>query len=213
MRIQRCSILIGLLCAAGTALASDGLNVDKIGGYWSAQQTQLQLNAVVVDAPASWSAGGPSYGWAGPATAAASLGGDYYFSKRLADSAAPQSGLRASGAVLVRPSGVSLSELAWASRSMSSFAAPGRPILGYRGTAVYDAQPQAVDALPYLGIGYSDYSLKSGWGFWADIGLVVQSPGAIGGLGRTVSGTQGLEDVVRELQLSPMLQLGVNYSF
>ena len=38
--------------------------------------------------------------------------------------------------------------------------------------------------MPYLGIGYSDYSLKTGWGFWADIGLVVQSPGGALGMGR-----------------------------
>ena len=213
MRIQRCSSLIGLLCAAGAAAAGDGLNVEKIGGYWSAQQTRLQLNAVVVDAAVPWAGSGTSYAWAGPAAAAASLSGDYYFSKNPADAAAPQSGLRASGALLVRPSGVSLSELARASRSMSSFAAPGRPMLGYRGSAAYDAPGQPVDALPYVGIGYSDFSLKSGWGFWADIGVVAHSPGAIGGLGRTLSGTQGPEDVVRELQLSPMLQLGVNYSF
>ena len=213
MRMQRCSNLIGLLCAAGAAVAGDGLNVDKIGGYWSAQQTRLQLNAMVVDAPMPWTHGGMAYRWAGPAAAAASLGGDYYFSKKLADATAPQSGLRASSALLVRPSGVSLSELAWASRSMSSFAAPGRPRLGYHEAGMVDTQAQPVDTLPYVGIGYSDYSIKSGWGFWADIGLVVQSPGAIAGLGRTLTGTQGLEDTVRELQLSPMLQLGVNYSF
>lgn len=213
MRMQRFSSLIGLLCSAGAAVAGSGLNLDRIGGYWSTQQTRLQLNAVVVDAGVPWAGSGVSYGWDGPAAAAASLGGDYYFSKSLADAAAPQSGLRASGALLVRPAGVSLSELAWTSRSMSSFAAPGRPLLGYRGAPMYDAQAQTVDALPYVGIGYSDYSLKSGWGFWADIGLVVQSPGAIGGLGRSLSGTQGLDDMVRELQLSPMLQLGVNYSF
>jgi hypothetical protein len=28
-----------------------------------------------------------------------------------------------------------------------------------------------------------------------------------------MSGTQNLDDLVRELRLSPMLQLGVNYSF
>lgn len=214
MRMQRCSSLIALFCAAGAATAGSGLNVDKIGGYWSAQQTRLQLNATVVDAAMPWAHGGVAYGWASPAATAASLGGDYYFSKNLVDAAAaPHSGLRASGALLVRPSGVSLSQLAWASRSMSSFAAPGRPVLGYRGAAVVDAQAQPVDTLPYVGIGYSDYSLKNGWSFWADLGLVVQSPGAVGGLGRTLSGAQGLEEMVRELQLSPMLQFGANYSF
>jgi hypothetical protein len=85
--------------------------------------------------------------------------------------------------------------------------------LGYAGANPYEAAGQGVSALPYVGIGYSDYSLKSGWGFWADIGLVVQNPGSAMGLGRTLSGAQGVDDLMRELQLSPMLQLGVNYAF
>ena len=67
--------------------------------------------------------------------------------------------------------------------------------------------------MPYLGIGYSDYSLKTGWGFWADIGLVVQSPGNALGVGRVLSGTQGVEELMRELRMAPMVQFGVNYSF
>jgi hypothetical protein len=70
-----------------------------------------------------------------------------------------------------------------------------------------------VTSMPYLGIGYTDYSLKSGWGFWADIGLVVQSPGNAAGLGRVLLGTQGVDDLMRELRLTPLLQLGINYAF
>jgi len=149
--------------------------------------------------------------WAGPAPMAASLAGDYYFSKNLADAALPRSGFRASSALLIRQPGVSLSELAWSSRSMASYAAPNR--LSLASANAYDVSGQSVTALPYLGIGYSDYSLKSGWGFWADIGLVMQSPGSALGLGRTLAGSQGFDELVRELQLSPMLQLGVNYAF
>ena len=33
------------------------------------------------------------------------------------------------------------------------------------------------------------------------------------GMGRVLSGSQSAEDLMRELRMSPMLQLGVNYSF
>ena len=209
MRVLRCLTSVGLLCAAGLA-AADGLNVDKISGYWSATQTRLQINAAVLDTTLGMPA---AHAWGNTAPLAASLAGDYYFSKSLADAGLPRSGFRASSALLIRQPGVSLSELAWSSRSMASYAAPSRLTLGYAGANPYEASGQGVSALPYVGIGYSDYSLKSGWGFWADIGLVVQNPGSAMGLGRTLSGAQGVDDLMRELQLSPMLQLGVNYSF
>jgi hypothetical protein len=64
---------------------------------------------------------------------------------------------------------------------------------------------------PYLGVGYSGSSLRGGWGFSADLGLAAQNPGAIR-LGRAFSG-QPLEDLVRDLQVTPVLQLGVSYQF
>ena len=212
MQILRRSIPLVLLCALGTASAQSGLKLDKIGGYWSTAHTQLQLNAVVLDAGSPWRGGATPSLWSAPSAPAASLIGDYYFSKNLVDAEVPRSGFRASSALLVRAPGVSLSELAWSSRSMASVAAPSRLQLGYQGAALGEPTHD-VSALPYLGIGYSDYSLKNGWSFWADLGLVVQSPGAVGGLGRTLSGAQGLDEMVRELQLSPMLQFGANYAF
>ena len=67
--------------------------------------------------------------------------------------------------------------------------------------------------MPYLGIGYSDYSLQERLGLLGRYRLVVQSPGNALGVGRVLSGTQGVEDLVRELRMAPMVQFGVNYSF
>jgi hypothetical protein len=58
-------------------------------------------------------------------------------------------------------------------------------------------------------VGYSGLLAKSGWGYWADIGLVVQNPGGVIGIGRA----QGFDDVLRDLRLAPLVQVGVNYSF
>lgn len=209
MRILRPTIPWALLWVAGLAVADGGLKVGAQGGFWSNVQPQLRLNAVVIESAPSLLGYAASTDGAGYASAAASVVGDYYFSKNLADVAAPPSGFRASGALLIRQPGVSLSELAWSSRTTTSLALPMRQPYA----TLAEPGMQGFSALPYLGVGYSDYSLKTGWGFWADIGLVVQSPGNALGMGRVVSGTQSLDDLVRELRLSPMLQLGVNYSF
>ncbi len=202
MRILRLSVALALLCAAGLAAADGGLKVDAAGGFWSDVQTKLRFSAVVLDGS---TAGSPAMLNAQDAAPlGASVGGDYYFSKDLAAGGRAPSGFRASGALLIRQPGVSLSDLTWQSRATASLAAPLR---------LAEPTNQSLSAMPYLGIGYSDYSLKTGWGFWADIGLVVQSPGNATGMGRVLSGSQSVDDLVRELRLSPMLQLGVNYSF
>jgi hypothetical protein len=67
--------------------------------------------------------------------------------------------------------------------------------------------------LPYIGIGYSSLSARSGWSFSADLGLVSLSPGNAVRLGRVFGGGQTLDDVVRDMRLTPVVQLGVSYSF
>jgi hypothetical protein len=67
--------------------------------------------------------------------------------------------------------------------------------------------------LPYLGVGYSAASERGGWGFSADLGLLALNPGSGVRLGRVLSGGQTLDDVLREVRLSPLLQVGVSYRF
>ncbi len=67
-------------------------------------------------------------------------------------------------------------------------------------------------SVPYLGVGYTGLqSLRAtggGWGFSADVGLVALQPRSAVRFGQ-----QGLSDSLRDLQLSPLLQLGASYSF
>jgi hypothetical protein len=204
MRILRHSAPWALLWLATLASAEGGLKVGATGGFWSDVQTKLRFSATVLDSAPLPLGHMAMTANRDLAPLGASLGGDYYFSRDLADAGRLPSGFRASGALLIRQPGVSLSDLGWQSRALSSLAAP-QPL----------AEPghQGISAMPYLGIGYSDYSLKTGWGFWADIGLVVQSPGGALGVGRVLSGSQSIDDLVRDLRMAPMLQLGVNYSF
>jgi hypothetical protein len=70
------------------------------------------------------------------------------------------------------------------------------------------------DAQPYLGLGYTHLALRGGWGFSADVGFVAQSPQAAVRFGRALLGNgQSLDDAVRNLRLTPLVQLGVRYTF
>lgn len=66
---------------------------------------------------------------------------------------------------------------------------------------------------PYLGIGYSGLGGRgNGWSFNADFGLMALGGGNGIRLGRAANG-QGLDDLVRELRLSPVLLFGASYAF
>lgn len=68
---------------------------------------------------------------------------------------------------------------------------------------------------PYLGIGYTGggSTRSNSWGFSADLGVMSLAPGNIRGLGKVFNGSQNLDDVVRDLRLSPVLQFGFSYAF
>ena len=70
---------------------------------------------------------------------------------------------------------------------------------------------------PYFGVGYSStgsaFGKSANWGFSADLGLMSLSPGNIGRIGKVFSGSQNLDDMVRDLRFSPVLQFGFTYSF
>ena len=74
--------------------------------------------------------------------------------------------------------------------------------------------PDGTEALPYVGLGYSRAAGAAGWGLTADVGLVALGAANAWRAGRAVlGGPQNLDDAVRSLRLSPVLQLGVRYSF
>jgi len=76
------------------------------------------------------------------------------------------------------------------------------------------AQPQGPsDTVPYLGVGYTGLAVKGRWGFTADLGLTVENASSAGQIGRALFGNQGFDNALRELRLSPVLQVGVRYAF
>lgn len=72
---------------------------------------------------------------------------------------------------------------------------------------------QGTNALPYVGLGYGDGSVKGGWSVSADIGLVAESASSLARTGRALLGSQNLDGALRELRLTPLLHLGVHYAF
>jgi hypothetical protein len=67
--------------------------------------------------------------------------------------------------------------------------------------------------LPYLGVGYTSLSLREGWGFSADVGLGGLRPGERPRLGLGGPTAAQVENVLNDLRLAPVIQLGVSYSF
>ncbi|MBX3619345.1 MAG: hypothetical protein KF891_05060 [Rhizobacter sp.] len=123
-----------------------------------------------------------------------SLMGDYYLGRPWLGNAG---GWRATSGVL------------FGSRS-SLWSSPA--LLDRRMSAVgLDAGYESGSTLPYLGVGYTGWSSKGGWGLSADLGLM--GPNLRPAVGKAAPGAQSLDDTVRDLRFSPVVQLGLSYTF
>ena len=140
----------------------------------------------------------------------ASLLGDYYFSRSLR-SGGDGGGFRATSGIFVGSrSGLLLSSVPTLGRS---FSIERRSLGSFALTTPNTDNPSDPAAVPYVGVGYTGLSTKGGWGFSADVGLMALNPGSAVKLGRVFGGNQSLDDVLREMRLSPIVQVGVSYSF
>lgn len=186
------------LVLAGAAVAStvgDGLKVSAEPESWSPWQARLAITTT---------SSLPLWNGLGSNTAASSalLAGDRYLGwGRLGDGG----GLRATGALLLgssalslaAPSGVGHGEMLW--RNIGSGIGPN--------------DQDAAGAMPYLGLGYSAWWARAGVGVSADLGLAAQRPGQAVRFGRAFSGGEGFDEVVKAMQISPMLQVNLSYAF
>ncbi|MEP7102395.1 MAG: hypothetical protein ABI781_17930 [Burkholderiales bacterium] len=183
------------------AIAADGAAPGQ--PTWARWQGRLSLGSTSTP----WRLGADS---PVPKFSSASLMGDYYFGRSLA-SPALLGGFRATTGLMVGP------------RSMFSAGQPslttGNPFsVGSRtfGQAVapYTSDP-AGDAgtATYLGVGYTGLAVRSGWSFSADLGLLAQGAGAAARWGRSLNNSQSLDDAIRQMRMTPLLQLGASYSF
>ena len=144
-------------------------------------------------------------GAARPALASARLLGDDYFARPLAlDGRA--GGFRATSGLIVGP------RLgAWAAGDDASSALS----IERRSFGLLPSTLDAVrtaQAVPYFGVGYSDRAARGRWGFSADVGVMALNPSSGLRYGRGAGG-RSVDDVVRDLRLAPVLQLGASYAF
>lgn len=161
----------------------------------------------------SLSTSGPALGNNGLDVRSLSLMGDYYFGRPSLGGRAA-GGFRATSGLIVgarSSSALSGNTGNFAGRAFSfdhrhaAWVSPLTPV---------DVQPSTEPAaVPYVGVGYTGLSNKGGWGFSADVGLVALSPRSAVKLGRVLGGGQSLDEVLRDMRLSPLVQLGVSYSF
>jgi hypothetical protein len=138
--------------------------------------------------------------------------GDVYFGSTPTPQASSVGGFRATSGLLIGARNTALGAVA---TPTSGLLATDRRLFGASaGAFTYPADPTVDNTtVPYIGIGYSNLWPKSGWRFSADLGVVSQSPGNMVRFGRVFNGSQSLDDVVRDMRLAPVVQLGVSYSF
>jgi hypothetical protein len=204
-----CAAVASALAMVGAHAEGEGLSVNADRFAWSNFQSRI---AFAPGAP-GWRADFAPMERTGLQVGGLGLLGDVYLGGTRADAGTPSTGFRATSGVLI---GARSPLLGTASSSTAGgLFASNRRLFGASPGALAASDAASVDSstVPYIGIGYSNLALKSGWSFSADLGVVSQSPGNVVRFGRVFSGTQSLDDVVRDMHLAPVVQLGVSYSF
>jgi len=200
-----------------SANAADGLLIPQSQNLWPQWSARLSLHTSDLGAAQRWSPAAlmtgtgkrsllgqgvaPSVG--ASSLTGASLLGDYTFARP------GFANFRASGGVLVG-----------SQRAMSPVSASlgqALPQLGlshWTGASNGGAAGNGISAtLPYLGLGFSGTAWQNNLAFSADLGVVSERPSASAGVGRALFGNQGFDNALREMRLSPVLQLGLRYTF
>lgn len=204
MIAARTGVLVAACLAAGASHAASGqglaVDADGFGPRW---QARLQLTA---DAGPTSSLSDQLRSFSPARTRSAAVFGDYYLAHPWLGEAG---GLRVTSGLLTGQRGAVLGPSAAAQLGSNVSASINRLPGNTPGGGDNPGEPN--QTWPYLGIGYSGSSLRGGWGFSADLGLAAQNPSAIR-LGR-VTVSAGFDDWVREMRLTPLVQLGVSYKF
>ena len=198
-------LALGLGCAAAPAFADtgSGLAVPTDAPGWARWQTRI---AVTSTTPL-WRSDLARGEAAGLKVQGLGVVSDYYFA-RMPLGSNGAGGFRATSGVLLG-SGAPL----WAAQGGAAGLSLGRRNLSLLpGVAGAEATPDN-NTVPYVGLGYSGLTAHGGWGFNADVGLMALNAGSAVRFGRLLSGTQSVDELVRDLRLTPVLQLGVSYSF
>ncbi|URI09451.1 hypothetical protein MW290_28210 [Aquincola tertiaricarbonis] len=185
------SLALLMATAATAAAAGEGLRVTDTEQAWPRWHARVGVIGPTTRADLSLASL--------PRAQGAQVLGDYYFAGTGFDASRLAGGFRATSGLLLGSRSAALSATAMPSAGGLSFT---RSTLDASGDA-------SAGTVPYLGVGYTGLSVRGGWGFTADLGLMALG----GGLRVSRALSPSVDDVARELRLMPVLQLGVSYSF
>jgi hypothetical protein len=203
-----CVAVAAALATFGARADGDGLSANSDRFAWAGFQSRI---ALAPGAP-GWRADFAPAERSGLQVGSLGLLGDVYLGGAKPVAGTPSTGFRATSGLLIG----ARSPLLGSSTTPTSggLYASNRHLFGASASSLA-ATDASVDSatVPYIGIGYNNLAGKSGWSFSADLGVVSQSPGSVVHFGRVFGGTQSLDDVIRDMRLAPVVQLGVSYSF
>lgn len=184
------------LTALPAAAQGTGLTLDGNGLLGPRLQARVGINT-------SQSFDGSQAAWQQQAGV---LLGDYYFSRTRLGNGDVSSGFRATSGLLLGQRSLALGTPALAGGQ--TFTLTRLRQQRWAG-AMGESLSEPWSTVPYLGLGWSGVSARGGWGLTADLGVAGRP--ATGGL--RVGNTTALDDLLRELRLTPVLHLGVSYAF
>ena len=194
---------IALPCLAADGADGSGLTPkpERLNG--SAWQGRVSL---AVDVPVLRTDFGRS-ATAGLQVRSISLMRDYYLTGPLIGSGG-QGGLHTTGGLIVTPGG------RHPAGGASGLTTIERRTAGHGASTLGgDAPADGSVTIPYVGVGYVGQSTKGRWSFSADFGLMALAAGNVVKFGGVFTGSQSLDGLARELRFSPVMQMGLSYSF
>jgi hypothetical protein len=197
---MRKTILLGIAAIVlGSAPNSWAQSDDAVGPdmlSWARLQGRVSLSTPVSNLRTpSWS----DSSLATPRINSLSLMGDYYLGG--ASSPLNLSGFRATSGLML-----GTRTPLWGNAALGTSGVERRWANPEQGT-------ESSATTPYLGLGYTSLSSRSGWRFSADVGLMSLQPGNILRLGRVLNGGDNFDDMLRALRFSQVLQVGLSYAF
>lgn len=194
------AVLAGSVCIAGAASAQQGLQLKPNPNAFSNWQARLQVSQSQDDDGTSYDAR------RGSRLLSANLLADYYLTGS-GLGANTRGGLRATGGLMLGP--MSLLQSSGGLALGRGAALNGSLSAGRRSLSLLTGPEREPNlSLSYVGVGYTSYSLRSGWGFSADVGVIGN-----GAPGLRLGNSAPQSDLSSDLRYKPIVQVGVSYSF
>ena len=184
---------LALIFASAPLWSQEGQGLDPSGSGWLAGQWQARIELNHGLTHSSYSDPYNIVATHGLQRPGLSVLGDFFFKSPSTETpTAALNGFRATSGLMVGP------------RQFGPSVSPA---------AFSDGKNGDTGAVPYFGVGYTDLPSRTGWGFSADFGWMAMSPRSAVKFGSAIASPLSIDDLQRDQRLTPLIQLGVSYSF